>query len=148
MSHLILQTDQKVVLFAASDNNARQRCVRAIEAASAGGASSSMQSIASSAALTHALFNIKNVAAINAVFAVLGCDWTAVKAAGFSLKEVKAAGCDPASAASAGYDLRSLITEFGYDTIACVGCDMRGIILVRSPSSSSCTATLHTAGKI
>jgi hypothetical protein len=110
-----------------------QRCVRAIEAASAGGASSSLDSIASSAALTHALFNIRNIAATNAVFAVLGCDWAAVKAAGIPLKVVKAAGCDPASATSAGYDLRSLIMEFGYDTIACVGCDMKSIILVSTP---------------
>jgi hypothetical protein len=130
---IFIQGDRKGTFFAAADANALQRCVRAIEAASSG-ASSSPDSIASSAALTPALFDIKNTAATNAVFAVLGCDWAAVKAAGFPLKEVKAAGCDPASATSAGYDLKSLIMEFGYDTVACVGCDMKSIVLVTAPS--------------
>ena len=60
------------VFLAAADDVTRRRCVRIIEAASAGGASSSLPDIASSAALTRGLLDMKSGAAVKAVLAALG----------------------------------------------------------------------------
>ena len=60
------------VHLAAADDATRRRCVRIIEAASAGGASSSLPDIASSAALTRGLLDMKSGAAVKAVLAALG----------------------------------------------------------------------------
>ena len=132
------------VHLAAADDVTRRRCVRIIEAASAGGASSSLPDIASSAALTRGLLDMKSGAAVKAVIAALGCewstfraagfsaaeakaagcDWLSIKAAGFSAAEAKAAGCDPASAQAAGYDVPSLVVAYGYDAVAAAGVDV------------------------
>ena len=82
----------KDVCLAAADDVTRQRCVRIIEAASAGGASSSLLDIASSAALTRGLLDMKSLSAVKAVLAALGVamDHLSVKAAGFDLPSFKA----------------------------------------------------------
>ena len=43
--------------------------------------------------------------------------------------EVKAAGWDPLSAQSAGYDVLSLVEVFGYDAVASSGCDVSFILV-------------------
>ncbi len=97
-SHCVLQAAKDVCL-AAADDVTRQRCVRIIEAASAGGASSSLPDIASSAALTRGLLDMKSGAAVKAVLAALGVamDHPSLKAVGYDLPSLKAAGFDLAA---------------------------------------------------
>ena len=113
---------------AAADDVTRQRCIRIIQAASAG--ASSLQDIASAAALSPGLGDMKSVAAVKAVFAVLGCDWSAIRTAGFTAAEARAAGCDVKSAQAAGYDVPSLLEAYGEDACIAAGCDVRSHILV------------------
>jgi hypothetical protein len=121
--------DHKAVYLAAADDVTRQRCVSIIEAASA---SSSLLDIASSAALTPSLLTMRSVRAVNAVLAalgrpaVVGLDVPSLKTAGFSFyaAEAKAAGCNPASAEAAGYDVPSLVVAYGYDAVAAAGVDV------------------------
>jgi hypothetical protein len=129
----------KDMCLAATDDVTRQRCVRIIEAASA----SSLPDIASSAALTRDLLDMKSLSAVKAVLAALGVaidhpslkavgyDLLSLKAAGFSFSaaEAKAAGCDPASAQAAGYDLISLVVAYGYDAVKAAGCDVSCILV-------------------
>ena len=84
---------------AAADDVTRRRCVRIIEAASAGGASSSLPDIASSAALTRGLLDMKSLAAVKAVLAALGVaiDHPSLKAVGYDPPSLKAAGFDLAA---------------------------------------------------
>ncbi len=150
------------VCLAAADDETRQRCVRVIQAASAGGASSSLQDIALIVALTHALMSTKSVDRIKAVITVLGidmtdmslkafgfdlpsikaagcnaaafrtarCDWTIIKQAGFSAFELKNAGCDIETARLLGYDVGSLILGFGFVAVVASGCDVSSVVLV------------------
>jgi hypothetical protein len=92
----------KDVCLAAADDVTRQRCMRIIQAASAG--ASSLQDIASAAALTPGLRDLKSVAAVKAVIAVLGVafDHPSLKAAGCDLPSLKAAGHDAAAFRAAG----------------------------------------------
>ena len=124
---LCLQAPRDVCL-AAADDATRQRCVRVIQAASAG-TSFSLQDIASAAALTPGLMDMKSVAAVNAVFAALGCDWSAIRTAGFTVAEARAAGCDVKSAQAAGYDLPSLLVAYGESACIAAGCDMSHILV-------------------
>ena len=135
---LCLQAPRDVCL-AAADDATRQRCVRVIQAASAGGASSSLHHIASAAALTGELLKMKSLPAVNAVMAALGkaevggLDVPSLKAPGFTYSDFRAAGFDPKSLQSEGYDVLSLIADFGYDAVASSGCDMSSIVLVPPP---------------
>ena len=112
---------------AAADDVTRQRCMRIIQAASAG--ASPLQDIASAAALTPGLVDLKSVAAVKAVFAVLGCDWSAIRTGGFTAAEARAAGCDLKTAQAAGYDLLSLLEAYGYDACKAAGCDVSHILV-------------------
>ena len=112
---------------AAADDVTRQRCVRIIEAASAGGASSSLPDIASSAALTRGLLDLKSLAAVKAVLAALdvaidhpslkavGFDLPSLKAAGFSAAALKSAGCSFSALVLAGFSAAEL-TEAGFSS--------------------------------
>jgi len=103
-------------VLAAVDDVTRQRCMRIIEAASAG--ASPMKDIASAAALTSDLLNIRSLLAIQAVLAVLdiaisdpslkavGLNLPALKASGFDLPAFRAAGCSWADIKSAGFTAR------------------------------------------
>ena len=91
----------KDVCLAAADDVTRQRCVRAIQAASAGGCSSSLQDIASAVALTRDLIKMQSLPAVNAVLAALGKDAAALKAAGFDLSSLVKKGFQQ----TAGLDL-------------------------------------------
>ena len=92
----------KDVYLAAADDVTRQRCMRAIRAASAG--ASSLQDIASAAALTPGLRDMKSVAAVKAVIAALGIafDHPSLKAAGCDPPSLKNGGCDAAAFRAAG----------------------------------------------
>ncbi len=59
-----------------------------------------------------------------AAFRAAGCNCTTDIVAGFSLEEAKAAGYGVAAAHAAGYDVLSLLSLFGYDTVAAAGCDV------------------------
>jgi hypothetical protein len=61
------------VCLSEADDITRQRCIRIIEAARAGGASSSLNDIASSAALTRGVLDMKSLAAVKAVLVVFVC---------------------------------------------------------------------------
>ena len=91
---------------AAADDATRRRCVRIIEAASAGGASSSLPDIASSAALTRGLLDMKNFAAVKAVFAALGV------------------AIDHPSLKAVGYAVPSLVAAYGFDAVEAAGVDV------------------------
>ena len=70
-----------------------------------------------------------------AAFRAAGCDWTTVRAKGFTATQVKAAGCDLTSAQSADYDVGSLVAAFGYDACAAAGCDVSSVVIVsRAPA--------------
>ena len=97
------------VCLAAADDVTRQRCVRAIQAASAGGGCSSLQDIASSVAVSRDLIGMQSLPAVNAVLAALGKDEAALKKAGFDLASLKGAGFDCSSLVKAGFDLSSLV---------------------------------------
>ena len=49
---------------------------------------------------------------------------------GFTVAEAKAAGCDLATAKSAGYDIMSLVAGFGLDAVVAAGCDVSSFMLV------------------
>ena len=86
-----LQAPRDVCLSAADDVT-RQRCVRAIQAASAGGGCSSLQDIASAVALTRDLIKMQSLPAVNAVLAALG----KAAAKGLDAKSLNDAGFDEA----------------------------------------------------
>ena len=115
------------MFLAAADDVTRQRCVCIIRAASAG--ASSLQDIASAAALTPGLMGMKSIAAVNAVFAALGCDWSAIRKGGFTVAEARAAGCDVKSAQAAGYDVPSLLVAYGESACIAAGCHMSHILV-------------------
>lgn len=157
---------------AAADDVTRQRCTRIIQAASAGGASSSLQNIAITASLTHGLMSTKSVVRIKAVLSVLGidmidtslkafgfdlpsikaagcdaaafrtagCNWPIIKQAGFTAFELKVAGCDIETAKSLGYDVGSLILGFGFAAVVASGCDVSSVVLV-SCNTQHCQIT-------
>ena len=105
----------KDVCLAAADDVTRQRCVRAIQAASAGGGCSSLQDIASSVALTHDLIGMQSLPAVNAVLAALGkaaakgLDVNSLKGVGFNCRSLVRAGFDAAAFKGAGFDCSSLV---------------------------------------
>jgi hypothetical protein len=70
-----------------------------------------------------------------AAFKAAGFSCSDLKAAGFTLSDCRAAGfdLDPASAKSAGYDVFSLIADFGYDAVASSGCDVSSILVPPLP---------------
>ncbi len=78
---------------AAADDATRQRCVRALQAASADSFSFSLQGIACAVALTRDLIGMQSLPAVNAVLAALGkaaakgLDAKSLKEAGFDSKE-------------------------------------------------------------
>ena len=125
----------KDVCLAAADDVTRQRCVRAIQAASAGGGCSSLQDIASSVALSRDLIGMQSLPAVNAVLAALGkaaakgvdlnslvkagFDAAALKKAGFDCNSLVKAGCDAASLKGAGFSIRDIIFA-GCMTECCV----------------------------
>ncbi len=114
---------------AAADDVTRQRCLRIIEAASKGPAPSSLPDIASSAALTRGLMDMKSVLAVKAVHAALGVDLDhpslnaarlrfdppSLKVAGFDVAAFRAAGCDWSTIKTAG---------FTAPEVAAAGCDL------------------------
>ena len=110
----------KDVCLAAADDVTRQRCVRAIQAASAGGGCSSLQDIASSVALSRDLIGMQSLPAVNAVLAALG----KAAAKGLDANSLKDAGCDSSFLLNAGFDLSSLV-KAGFDLSSLVkaGCD-------------------------
>jgi hypothetical protein len=145
------------ICLAAVDEASRQRCMQIIRAASAC-AYSSLHDIALAAAMTPDLFSMQNLPAVNAVLSALGkaafvgldlpslkaasCHFLTYRAAGFgaqslkdegfTLKQLKAAGCDFASAlkiSQSSYDLLQLIKEFGYHRVAASGCDVTMCLL-------------------
>ena len=105
----------KDVCLAAADDVTRQRCVRAIQAASAGGGCSSLQDIASSVALSRDLIGMQSLPAVNAVLAALG----KAAAKGVDLNSLVKAGFDAASLKGAGFSIRD-ITFAGCMTECCV----------------------------
>ena len=115
----------KDVCLAAADDVTRQRCVRAIQAASAGGGCSSLQDIASSVAVTRDLIGMQSLSAVNAVLAALGkaaakgLDANSLKDVGFDLSSLVRAGFDAASLKGAGFSIRD-ITFAGCMTECCV----------------------------
>ncbi len=113
----------KDVCLAAADDVTRQRCVRIIEAASV---SSSLLDIASSAALTRGLLDMKSLSAVKAVLAALGVamDHPSLKAVGYDLPSLKAAGFDLAAFRAAGYDWLTVNTAgFSATEAKAAGCD-------------------------
>ena len=106
----------KDVCLAAADDVTRQRCVRAIQAASAGGGCSSLQDIASSVALTRDLIGMQSLPAVNAVLAALG----KAAAKGLDANSLKGAGFDCSSLVKAGFDLSSLV-KAGFDAASLKG---------------------------
>ena len=112
MSHAPSQAPKGVFL-AAADDVTRQRCVRAIQAASAGGGCSSLQDIASAVALTRDLIKMQSLPAVNAVLAALG----KAAAKGLDANSLKKAGFDLSSLVRAGFDLSSLV-KAGFDAAA------------------------------
>ena len=115
MSHAPSQAPKGVFL-AAADDVTRQRCVRAIQAASAGGGCSSLQDIASAVALTRDLIKMQSLPAVNAVLAALG----KAAAKGLDANSLKKAGFDLSSLVKAGFDLSSLV-KAGFDAAALKG---------------------------
>ena len=109
----------KDVCLAAADDVTRQRCVRAIQAASAGSFSSSLQDIASAVALTRDLIGMQSLPAVNAVLAALGkaaakgLDANSLKDAGFDLSSLVKAGFDAAALKGAGFSIRDIAFEGG-----------------------------------
>jgi intracellular multiplication protein IcmE len=104
------------VVLAAADEITRQYCMRAIKAASAGTISASpLKDIASAAALTRDLLDMKSLPAIKAVLAALGVamsdaclkavhfDSPSLKATGYDIAAFKAAGCSWADIRTAGF---------------------------------------------
>ena len=120
----------KDVCLAAADDVTRQRCVRAIQAASAGGGCSSLQDIASSVALSRDLIVMQSLPAVNAVLAALGkaaakgLDANSLKDVGFDLSSLVRAGFDLSSLVKAGFDAAAL-KKAGFDLSSLVkaGCD-------------------------
>jgi len=121
------------VCLAAADDATRQRCVRALQAASAGSFSSSLQGIASAVALTCDMIGMQSLPAVNAVLAALGkaaakgLDAKSLKEAGLNVKELKGAGFDSTALKAAGYDAAALkaagfnlaaLKDAGYDAAA------------------------------
>ena len=123
-------------MLAAADDVTRQRCMRIIQAASAG--ASPLQDMASAAALTRDLLDMKSLPALQAVFAALRCSWADIKSAGFTMAEVKAAGCDAASAKAAGHEEDLLLAVFGLEAMIYSGCNLSFILV------SCSTAHVHT----
>ena len=115
MSHAPSQAPKGVFL-AAADDVTRQRCVRAIQAASAGGGCSSLQDIASAVAVTRDLIKMQSLPAVNAVLAALG----KAAAKGLDANSLKKAGFDCSSLVKAGFDLSSLV-KAGFDAAALRG---------------------------
>ena len=123
---MVLQAPKGLCL-ASSDDFTRQRCMRIIQAASAGGASSSLCDIASAAALTPDLLNMKSVSAIKAVLSALGIAWNdpCLKAAGFDLLSLKTPGFELAAFRAAGCswaDIRA--AGFTAADVSAAGCDL------------------------
>ena len=115
------------MFLAAADDVTRQRCVRIIEAASAGGASSSLPDIASSAALTRGLLDMKSLAAVKAVLAALdvAIDHPSLKAVGFDLPSLKAAGFNAATFRATGCNWSSIrAVGFSAAEAKAAGCDL------------------------
>jgi hypothetical protein len=124
-----LQAAKDVVL-AAADDVTRQRCMRAIQAASAG-ACSPLQDIASAVALTRDLLDMQSLPAIKAVLDALGIamsdaslkavglDPTSLKAAGFDITAFRTAGCDWATIKAAGFTA-SEAKAAGYDATSAI----------------------------
>ena len=119
----------KDVCLAAADDVTRQRCVRAIQAASAGGGCSSLQDIASSVALSRDLIGMQSLPAVNAVLAALGkaaakgLDANSLKDVGFDLSSLVRAGFDLSSLVKAGCDAASLKgAGFSVEDIAFKAC--------------------------
>jgi len=109
----------KDVCLAAADDVTRQRCVRAIQAASAGGGFSSLQDIASAVLLTRDLIGMQSLPAVNAVLAALG----KAAAKGLDANSLKGAGFDCSSLVKAGFDLASLKgAGFSVEDIAFKAC--------------------------
>ena len=101
--------------------------MRIIRAASAGGASSSLRDIASAAALTPDLLNMKSVSAIKAVLSALGIAWNdpCLKAAGFDLLSLRTPEFDLAAFRAAGCswaDVRA--AGFTAAEVSAAGCDL------------------------
>ena len=115
MSHAPSQAPKGVFL-AAADDVTRQRCVRAIQAASAGGGCSSLQDIASAVALTRDWIKMQSLPAVNAVLAALG----KAAAKGLDANSLKDAGLDLSSLVKAGFDLSSLV-KAGFDAASLKG---------------------------
>ena len=119
-----LQAPRDVCLSAADDVT-RQRCVRAIQAASAGGGCSSLQDIASAVALSRDLIGMQSLSAVNAVLAALGkaaakgLDANSLKDAGFDCSSLVRAGFDAAALKGLGFSTRD-ITFAGCMTECCV----------------------------
>ncbi len=115
---------------AAADDVTRQRCLRIIEAASAGGASSSLPDIASSAALTRGLLDMKSLVAVKAVLAALGVamDHPSLKAVGYDPPSLKAAGFDLAAFRAAGCDWSTIRTAgFSAAEAKAAGCNLASV---------------------
>ena len=119
----------KDVCLAAADDVTRQRCVRAIQAASAGSGCSSLQDIASSVAVTRDLIGMQSLPAVNAVLAALGkaaakgLDANSLKDVGFDLSSLVRAGFDLSSLVKAGCDAASLKgAGFSVEDIAFKAC--------------------------
>ena len=64
-----------------------------------------------------------------AAYRAAGCSWADVKTAGFTIAEAEVAGCDPASAISAGYNSYSIVEAFGLDAAKAAGCDVSFILV-------------------
>jgi len=102
------------VCLAATDDATRQRCVRALQAASAGSFSSSPQGIACAVAVTRDLIGMQSLPAVNAVLAALGkaaakgLDAKSLKEAGLDAKELYGAGFDSTALKAAGFESSAL----------------------------------------
>ena len=116
---------QKDVCLAAADDTTRQRCVRALQAASAGSFSSSIKDIASAVAVTRDLIGMQSLPAVNAVLASLGkaaakgLDAKSLKEAGLDAMELYGAGFDSTVFQTAGFSIRE-ITFAGIESEFCI----------------------------
>ena len=100
---------------AAADDATRQRCVRALQAASAGSFSSSLQGIACAVAVTRDLIGMQSLPAVNAVLAALG----KAAAKGLDAKSLNEAGFDAKELKGAGFSIRD-ITFAGFKSEFCI----------------------------
>ncbi len=130
-SRATLQDGQFQSLFlAAADDETRQRCVRALQAATSRTMYTSMQELASAVAITPDLIGMRNMPAVNSVLVSLGKSATN----GFDAKSLKVAGLTAKELRAAGFGLWDIIDAGFYDTESSVVSHASQIARGRTPA--------------